>query len=149
MAVLDGTRCTANDARTRFIREVVAQPCDLLAVLVSHGTALADANFLRLLSHARVQATLAPILLFGPSAHFVADAFLVEELADVVLAGEPEGAFAEAARRTAAGALSGRVSVAELRPDCYGIGGLLTNLDVLPFPAWISSPGSPTAPCRC
>ena len=37
----------------RFVQEVVTQPCDLLAVLVSHGTAPGDANFLRLLSRAR------------------------------------------------------------------------------------------------
>ena len=143
VAVLDGVRRAAGDARARFVQEVVTCPCDLLAVLVSQGTAPADANFLRLLSRARGQAAPAPILLFGPSAHFVAEALLAEGLADVALIGEPEGAFAEAARRTATGALSGRVSGAELRPDRYGIGGLLTHLDELPFPAWEVVPWQP------
>ncbi len=143
VAVLDGARCAPCDRNLRFAQEVAAQPCDLLAVLVSHGTAPADANFLRLLSHVRGQAAPAPILLFGASAHFVAEAFLAEGLADVVLSGEPEGAFAEAARRTAAGALAGCVSGTELRPERYGMGGLLTHLDELPFPAWELVPWQP------
>ena len=133
VAVLDGARRNSGSA---FAQEVAALPCDLLAVLVSHGTGPADANFLRLLGRVRGQAASAPILLFGPSAHRVGEAFLTEGLADAALAGEPEGAFAEAVRRTASGALSGRVSAAELRPDRYGAGGLLADLDALPFPAW-------------
>ena len=112
-------------------------------MLVSHGTGPADANFLRLLGRVRGQAAPAPILLFGPSAHRVAEAFLTEGLADAALAGEPEGAFAEAVQRTASGALSGRVSAAELRPDRYGAGGLLADLDALPFPAWDIIPWQP------
>ncbi len=103
VAVLDGTRHTASFG---FAREVAGLSCDLIAVLVSHGTAPADANFLRLLRRARGQAA-PPILLFGPSAHFVAGTFLAEGLADAALTGEPEGALAEAAQRAAAGALVG------------------------------------------
>lgn len=140
VAVLDGARRNSGSA---FAQEVVARSCDLLAVLVSHGTGPADANFLRLLGRVRRQAAPAPILLFGPSAHRVAEAFLTEGLADAALAGEPEGAFAEAAQRIASGGLSGRVPAAELSPDRYRAGGLLADLDALPFPAWDIVPWQP------
>ncbi len=142
---------------------------DVLAVLVSHGTAHADENFLRMLrqrgrqsampgtaGHAvcNLQSAIPPVLLFGPSAHFVVGPWLAEGLADAALTGEPEGAIADAVERLAAGALSGLVSAATLRPDRYlsspllagegpGVRSLLADLDALPFPAWDLAPWQP------
>ncbi len=84
VAVLDGSRHAASAV---FAQEVAGLSGDLLAVLVSHGSAPADANFLRLLNRTRGQAAPPPILLFGPSAHFVARAFLDAGLAEAVLTG--------------------------------------------------------------
>ena len=140
VAVVDGTH---HPTSAGFAQEVAGRSCELLAVLVSQGTALADANFLRLLNRARGQAEQAQILLFGPSAYLVAGSFLAEGLAHAALTGEPEGAFAEAAQRAAGGALSGIVPGIELRPDRYGTDGLLTGLDALPFPAWDLIPWQP------
>lgn len=116
IAVLDGAR---RPAPADFAAEVTAQSGDVLAVLVSQGTAYADETFLYLLRRLRPAAGGTPILLFGPSAHLVAEPWLAEGLADAALLGEPEGAFAEAAAQLAAGALSGLVPAATLRPDRY------------------------------
>ena len=140
VAVLDGTH---QGTSAGFAREVAGQPCDLVAFLVSHGTAPADANFLRLLGCTGGKTRLTPILVFGPSAHLVAGTLLAAGLADAVLTGEPEGAFAEAARGAASGALAGIVPAHELRPDRYDASGLLTSLDELPFPAWDLVPWQP------
>ena len=121
---------------------LVASPADVLAVLVSPGTAHADEHLLRLLRQARIRRK---VLLFGPAAHFVAQAWLAEELADAALLGEPEAAFAEAVQRLAAGVLSGAIGAQALRPDRYDAAGLLTDLDSLPFPAWDLAPWRPYA----
>jgi dihydroflavonol-4-reductase len=133
VAVLEGAR---HATAAGFAQAVAEQPCDLLAVLVSHGTAPADASYLRLLQRVRGEPRRAPILLFGPSAHLAAGPLLAADLADAVLVGEPEGAFVEAAHRAAAGAPSGVVWAADLAPGRCGADGLLTDLDALPFPAW-------------
>lgn len=140
IAVLDGARRTAP---AEFAAQVAAQPADVLAVLVSQGTAYADETFLRLLRCLRPAAGRPPILLFGPSAHLVAEPWLAEGLADAALLGEPEGAFAEAAAGVAAGDLGGPVPAAALRPDRYLAQNLLADLDALPFPAWDLAPWQP------
>jgi len=63
--------------------------------MVSQGTAYADENWLRLWRENRRAASSggepAPkILLFGPSAHFAAQPWLEEGLADAALSGEPK-----------------------------------------------------------
>jgi dihydroflavonol-4-reductase len=138
--VLDGTRARAPAG---FAQEVARESCDVLGVLVSQGTAFADANFLRLLRQAGRGGARAPLLLFGPSAHLVAGTVLTEGLADAALLGEPEGAFAEAVSRLAAGRLGRSVVAGELRPELYNDSGLLSNLDALPLPAWDAVPWQP------
>jgi len=136
--VLDGTRSRAPAA---FARAVADMPAAVMALLISEGTALADANFLRLLRQVRREDR--RVLLFGPSAHFVAAPLLAEGLADAVLTGEPEGAIVEAAGRLAAGRLSGLTPADELRPELYDAGNLLADLDAPPFPAWDAVPWQP------
>lgn len=133
VTVLDGTR---EDNPAEFARRVLDQHADAVALLVSEGTRLSDDNFLRLLAHLARGQAVPPRLLFGPSAHFVADGWLAEGLAAAALIGEPEAAFAAAAERVAAGALAGRAAAAAVRPDSYRPDGLLADLDALPFPAW-------------
>lgn len=150
-AVLDGARHTTPAA---LAAEVAAHPADVLAVLVSQGTAPADETFLRLLQRRPLRSGRAPILLFGPSAHLSAEPWLSEGLADAALLGEPEAAFAEAAVGVAGGALRGALPAAGLRPDRYlaallgpgegsAAGRLLADLDALPFPAWDRVPWQP------
>lgn len=156
-SVLDGTYCRAP---VEFARAVATADGDILAMLVSQGTALSDANFLRLLRQVSGGVQRAHLLLFGPSAHFVVAPLFVEGLAAAAVLGEPEGAVVEAARLVAAGQLSGVVTTNALRPELYSASGLLSDLDALPFPAWdavpwqpyemvsmLSSRGCP-APCR-
>ena len=139
---------------------------DVLAVLVSEGTAHADETFLRILRWRQpgentnvMLSGLVPrvalqrdsseasfmsfrtgspmkVLLFGPSARFVAERWLAAGLADAALLGEPEGVIADAIVALADGKLAGAVSAHTLRPDRYDAGDLLLDLDALPFPAW-------------
>ncbi len=127
---------------------IAAADSTVLAVLVSQGTAYADENFLRLLRHARTRVSprnpaSAPVLLFGPSAHFEAEAWLSQGLADAALLGEPEGAIAEAVAGLVAGEITGAVSARALCPQRYGADNLLLDLDALPFPAWDLLPWQP------
>jgi len=95
-AVLDltGARLSLADARS----QIASDRSDVLGVLVSQGTARADAHFLRVL---RQTCPERKVLLFGPSAHFVARPWLDAGLADAALLGEPEGAIAQAVARVA------------------------------------------------
>ncbi|MCX6031079.1 MAG: NAD-dependent epimerase/dehydratase family protein [Chloroflexi bacterium] len=106
---------------------------DILAILVSEGTAHADETFMRIL---RWRQPGQKVLLFGPSARFMAERWLTAGLADAVLLGEPEGAIADAVEALADGKLAGAISAHTLRPDRYDAGDLLLDLDALPFPAW-------------
>jgi dihydroflavonol-4-reductase len=127
---LDGTRETEPAA---LVQRLAATPTRVLGILVSQGTAYADEAFLRMLRQAAPRAR---ILLFGPSAHLVAEPWLAERLAHAALMGEPEGAIAEAVRRAVAGQASGELAAQALQPARYGPDGLLAHLDDLPFPAW-------------
>ncbi len=122
------------------LRHTAAHPAQVLAVLVSHGTTLADMNFLRLLQRAPLERK---VLLFGPSAHLAPQAWLGERLASACLLGEPEGAIAEAISQLAAGPLTGAVHARELAPQWYLEDDLLTDLDGLPYPAWDQAPWQP------
>ncbi len=117
-------------------RVVEARP-RVLALLTSQGSAHADENWLRLWhSHGAGGRERPKVLLFGPSAHFHAQPWLTEGLADAALVGEPEGAIAEALQGLIAGRLTGVVPCAALAPQAYDPSGLLTDLDRLPYPAW-------------
>lgn len=146
------TTAAGNPLRSALER-ITANRADVLAVLVSHGTAHSDRDFLRALRLSQ-RGSQRRVLLFGPSAHLVAGDWLAEGLADAALLGEPDGALAEALRETAAGAThdahgathdangathraqGATIAAGSLRPDLYSPGGLLTDLDALPFPAW-------------
>ncbi len=114
-------------------RNLAAADAGVLAIMVSQGTAHTDEAFLCMLRQAGLKRR---VLLFGPSAHLVAGHWLDGGLADAALAGEPEGAIADAVAGLAAGKLAGVVSAESLRPHSYTPGGLLAGLDDLPFPAW-------------
>ncbi len=137
-AVLDpwGSRRTLAGA----LAEIGSSPASVLAVQVSHGTEHADETFLRLLRRATPRRSRRHVLLFGPAAHFVAGFWLEAELADAVLLGEPEGAIASAVRAVVTGKSTGMLAAHELCPDCYTPDNLVSDLDILPFPAWDSVP---------
>ena len=115
-------------------QQVVARGAAAVAVLVSHGTALADGHFLRRL---HVMGRGQPVVLFGPSASFVAAPLLAEGLANAALIGEPEAALVEAVGATGAGR-RGVLSARELAPGHYDVADLILHLDALPLPAWPS-----------
>jgi dihydroflavonol-4-reductase len=123
-----------------FARIATFHP-EVLAVLVSQGTAYADGNWLRLWRESsrvarRGEGRQPKLLLFGPSVQFVVQPWLAEGLADAALLGEPEAAIAQAVQGLLAGTLQGPVAARELSPRAYDGAGLLTDLDHLPFPAW-------------
>ena len=131
--VLDaGGNSAARPPLAAILNEIAAHSADVLAVHVSHGTALADENFLRLL---RWRCGGRKILLFGPSAHFVVEPWLAARLADAALLGEPEAALVEAAAAAAAGT-TGAIAAVALASDRYDETGLIRDLDDIPFPAW-------------
>ena len=115
------------------LNEIARHPADVLAVHVSHGTALADENFLRLL---RWRCGGRKILLFGSSAHFVVKPWLAAGLADAALLGEPEAALAQTVAAAAGGATGAIAAADTSAPDRYDETGLLRDLDTVPFPAW-------------
>ena len=154
-AVFDGAALgiynTATAALQSILRGVVEIEPDVVAVLVSEGTAAADENFLRMLRKPGSARREKRVLLLGPSAHFVAGPWLEAGLADAALSGEPEGAISEAVCALAAREAAGSMAAHALRPDIYESTGLLTGqaphaaatpgssavgLDALPFPAW-------------
>ncbi len=142
------------------LARIAGHPADVVAVLVSQGTALADENFLRLLRapngvlRAPDGVLRAPdgalrwrqpgrrVLLFGPSAGFVAEEWLAAGLATAALSGEPEGAIAEAVQAVAEGQARGLLAAHSLCPTRY-TGDLLADLDGLPWPAWDAIPWHP------
>jgi radical SAM superfamily enzyme YgiQ (UPF0313 family) len=127
--------------RATFARIAAENQPEVLAVLVSQGTAHADENWLRLWRESSRAGGLSrrsrpKLLLFGPSAHFVAGPWLAEGLADAALFGEPEGAITEAIQGLIAGTLQGSLGAGVLAPQAYDSAGLLADLSRLPFPAW-------------
>lgn len=134
VSVLDGASATT----AAFAASVAQQACEVVAVLVAAGTADADLTFLRILR----RHTVSPVLLFGPSAALAAQSWRDEGVADALLAGEPDAAFAFALDAVLSGA-AGVLRAEALRPDAYGPSGLLRDLDALPFPAWDLVPWQP------
>jgi len=126
-----------------FARELAATEADVLAILVSVGTAEADLNFLRLLRQAQGRGDRPKLLLLGPSAHLVATGWVEAGLADAVLLGEPELALADALATVQAGR-RGDIPAAELAPAAYSAANLVRDLDAPLFPAWTPHPGSRT-----
>jgi len=114
------------------LQQIRERHAGLIAVLTSHGTALADSHFLRRLRHDRCGLK---VLLFGPATSFVAEPFLAEGLIDAALLGEPEAALVEAASALSTGG-RGLLAASELAPQRYDAGNLIRDLDGLPFPAW-------------
>jgi dihydroflavonol-4-reductase len=100
--------------------------------MVSSGTLPSDDNFLR---HLRRAGVTAPVVAFGPSAHFALDAWLADGLVQAVLEGEPEAALGDALARAGAGGAQGRVQANSLCPDRYR-GRHIGDLDGIPMPAW-------------
>lgn len=117
---------------TAALQQIRERHADIVAVLVSHGTNLADSHFLRQLQHDRSDL---PVLLFGPSASFVAEPFLAEGLAAAALLGEPEAALTEAVAALASGR-RGLFGTSELALQRYDAANLVCDLDSLPFPDW-------------
>lgn len=111
---------------------IVEQSPAIVAVLVSHGTRLPDEHFLRRLRDAGCER---PVLLFGPSAAFVAEPLLAEELADAALIGEPEAALAGAVSAVMAGR-RGMLPARDIAPARYDDSNLILDLDALPMPQW-------------
>ncbi len=134
VSVLDAVAGKLSAAGT--LAEMRGRPANVVAVLTSQGTTLADSHFLRVLRHHGADL---PCLLFGPSAFLSAEAFLAEGLADAVLCGEPEAALVEAVLALAAGQ-KGVMAAAALAPQRYAAGNLIRDLDGLPFPAWDAVP---------
>lgn len=123
-------------------REIAAAEADVVAILVSVGTAEADLNFLRLLKQARGCRAPARVLLLGPSAHRAAGGWVEEGLAHAVLLGEPELAVTEAIGGVLAGR-RGDFPAAQLAPAAYSAANLLRDLDATLFPAWDAAPWQP------
>ena len=123
VGVLDGTR---HGARVRLPGEVASRPCDVLALFVSHGTAPADVNFLRLLKHARGRDRV------GPSTPAVRPVGAPRRRAVPCRRVGRRRTDGRAGRRFRRGRtpsqrsrmLSGVVPTAELRPELYAINGL-------------------------
>lgn len=130
VAVMDAVGARLNPhAASQWI---VERSPGLVAVLVSHGTRLADEHFLRRLRDAGCER---PILLLGPSAAFVAEPLLAEGLAHAALIGEPEAALADAASAVMAGR-RGVLLARDVAPARYDDGNLVGDLDALPMPQW-------------
>ena len=108
---------------------------DLLVLPVSFGTLAADRAFLNEL---RLRKPLLKVLAVGPALSYRQVAHVFSDLADLLLAGEPELALPAAVRRLLAGEeRPGRViNPYEMAPAAYWPGGLLADLDSLPIPAW-------------
>lgn len=134
-----GWRVTGLDAAALgldFAQTLERMPAaDLLVIPVSYGTLAADRAFLNEL---RRRKPLLKVIAIGPALSYAQVDHAFNDLADLLLAGEPELALPAAARRVLSGeARPGRVvNPYELAPADYWPGGLLANLDALPHPAW-------------
>lgn len=108
---------------------------DLLVMLCSYATLAAERAFLNRL---RERKPLQQVLVVGPALSYPQVAHALNDLADLLLAGEPELALPAAARRLLAGDLRpGQVvNPYALAQTAYHPDGRLVDLDALPVPAW-------------
>jgi dihydroflavonol-4-reductase len=136
--VVDGASWTT----PQLAAAVAGESVDVLAVLIAAGTADADLTFLRILRAQRRGRHAPPVLLFGPSAALVAGEWLAEGVAEAALTGEPDMAIAAALDAVQSGH-QGLLDAAALRSPAYAPGGLVADLNALPFPAWDLAPWRP------
>lgn len=110
-------------------------PADVLVLPVSFATLAADRAFLNRLREVK---PLLKVLAIGPALRYSQVALALNDLADLLLAGEPEMALPAAVRRVLAGDLrpGSAVNPYTLAPAHYSPDGYLANLDALPMPAW-------------
>lgn len=108
---------------------------DLLILPVSYGTLAADRAFLNLL---RERKPLLKVLAIGPALRFTQVDHGLNDLVDLLIAGEPELAVLAAARRLLTGAFTPgeALSPYALAQTVYTPDGRLADLNALPMPAW-------------
>lgn len=108
---------------------------DLLILPVSFATLAADRAFLNEL---REHKPLLKVLAIGPALSYLQVAHALNDLADLLLSGEPELALPAAAQRLLAGELRpGQVlNPYTLAQAAYQPSGVLADLDAAPLPAW-------------
>lgn len=108
---------------------------DVLVLPVSFATLAADRAFLNRLREVK---PLLKVVALGPALRYSQVAHALNDLADLLVAGEPEMALPAAARRALAGDLRPGTAVNPytLAPAHYLPDGYLADLDALPMPAW-------------
>jgi radical SAM superfamily enzyme YgiQ (UPF0313 family) len=108
---------------------------EIMVLPVSYETLAADRVFLNRL---RERKPLLKVLAIGPALRYPQVAHGLNDLADLLLAGEPELAALAAARHLLTGDVrpGAAVNPYTLAHAAYQPDGMLANLDALPMPAW-------------
>ncbi len=108
---------------------------DVLILPVSYGTLAAERAFLNLL---RERKPLLKVLAIGPALRYPQVDHGINDLVDLLIAGEPELAVPAAAQRLVAGAFKPGEALSPyvLAEPAYTPDGRLADLDALPLPAW-------------
>ncbi len=108
---------------------------DALVLPVSYATAASDRAFLNRLREVK---PLLKVLAIGPALRYPQVAHALNDLADLLLAGEPELALPAALRHLLVGDVRPGMAVNPytLAYEHYLPDGHLANLDALPMPAW-------------
>lgn len=108
---------------------------DALVLPISYATVASDRAFLNRLREVK---PLVKVLAIGPALRYPQVVHALNDLADLLLAGEPELALPAALRHLLAGDVRPGTAVSPypLAHDHYLPDGYLADLDALPMPAW-------------